>query len=464
MTPVKNLRSTPLPRPGESKTAQSPDGYEPGPRSAALFDEEQRYLTPGLQSVALFSRIALARGEGAVIEDEDGNRYIDLMAGIGVASIGHGHPEYARALAEQAARVSVGSFVTRNRLDFAKRLASVTPAGLSRVQLYSSGAEAVEAALRLAKSHTRKFEFVGFWGGFHGKTGGVLGLLGDDFKQQLGPLMPGLYSSPYPNPYRCPFGALEEHDCAAHCLEFLRNMIKKATTGALAAIIAEPIQGTAGNVVPPAGWLRGLREIARENDALWISDEMITGFGRTGRWFGCMHEDAVPDVITIGKGMGGGFPVSGVITTDEISRAKPFANPSGSSSSYGGNPLASAACATTLRIIQEEKLVDASRKTGELLMKRLRAMQGRFRFIGDVRGRGLMIGVELVRDRKTKEPLPKPVCRAIFDEGLRRGVLAMSYGPCIRINPPLNIPADVALEGLDRLEEALAAAAARFTL
>ena len=438
--------------------------YAPGPKSAALFDEEQRYMTPGLQSIALFSKIALARGRGSVIEDEDGRSYIDLMAGIGVASLGYAHPEYVRAMSDQVSRIHVGSYTSRNRVDFARRLAGVTPKGLTRVQLYSSGAEAVEAALRLAKSQTKKFEFVGFWGGFHGKTGGVLPLLGDEFKAGLGPLMPGMYSSPYPNPYRCPLGAQGEHDCAAHCLEHLRTLLKKTTSHALAGILVEPIQGTAGNVIPPAGWLPGLRKVADEFGALLIADEMITGFGRTGKWFGCHHEGVVPDIITIGKGMGGGFPVSGLITTDAISQAKPFANPSGSSSSYGGNPFASTACATALRIIQEENLVEHSRKTGEAMLQKLRQMQERFRFIGDVRGRGLMIGVELVTDRKTKELLPKTVCRTLFDEGLKRGLLAMSYTPAIRINPPLNTPLDVALEGLGRLEEAMAAMARRHSL
>ena len=444
--------------------AAAKDEYYPGPKSVALFEEEQKYMTPGLQSIALFSKIALARGEGSVIEDEDGNSYIDLMAGIGVASLGYGHPEYARVMSEQVSRISVGSFTSRYRVDFAKRLASITPKGLTRLQLYSSGAEAVEAAFRLAKSQTKKFEFIGFWGGCHGKTGGVLGLLGDEFKVGLGPLMPGLYSSPYPNPYRCPLGTQGEHDCAAHCLDHLRTLIKKTTTGALAGIIVEPIQGTAGNVIPPKGWLQGLRQIATESGAMLISDEMITGFGRTGKWFGCMHDEVVPDIITIGKGMGGGFPVSGLVTTDAISQAKPFANPSGSSSSYGGNPFASAACATALRIIQEQDLVEHARATGEAMMKKLREMQERFRFIGDVRGRGLMIGVELVADRKTKALLPKPICRALFDEGLRRGVLAMSYTPAIRINPPLNTPVDVALDGLGRLEAAMEAVRERFKL
>ncbi|MBI4386083.1 MAG: aspartate aminotransferase family protein [Elusimicrobia bacterium] len=438
--------------------------FPTGPRSLALFDEEQRFLIPGLQSIALFSRIALDRGRGSILVDEDGREYIDFSAGIGVASIGHAHPDYVRRLSEQLARISVGSFTTRARLHFARTLATITPGELDRVQLYSSGAEAVEAAIRLAKSRTKKFEIVGFWGGFHGKTGGVLGALGSDFKWGLGPLMPGLYLSPYPNAYRCPFGERKPHDCAGHCLDFLRSMIRLETTGSVAAIIAEPIQGTSGNVLPPDGFLRGLREIADEFGALWISDEMITGFGRTGRWFGCQHETALPDILTIGKGMAGGFPISGVVTTADIAQSLPFAKPSGSSSSYGGNPLACAAAAATLDILRAEGLVERSRAAGGRLLRRLREMQRRFDFIGDVRGRGLMIGVELVTDRRSQEPLSKEICRALFAEALRRGLLALSYSHAIRINPPLNIPDELSDRGADILEESFAAIQKRFGL
>lgn len=443
----------------------SPQTRVAGPLSKALFDEEQLYFTPGLQSIALFSELAMEGGRGCVLEDADGRQYLDFVAGIGVASIGHAHPKYVQAISEQVSRISVGSFTTRHRLEFAKSLAKVTPKGLNRIQLYSSGAEAVEAALRLAKSHTKKFEAIGFWGGFHGKTGGVLGLLGGDFKMKLGPLMPGLFLTPYPNPYRCPFGTKEDHDCAAHCLQFLRDMIRNATTGAISAILCEPIQGTAGNVIPPPGFLTGVREIAHEHGALWIADEMITGFGRTGRWFGCQHEPAaVPDILTIGKGMAGGLPVSGIITTAEIAQSLPFANPSGSSSSYGGNPLAAAAADVTLQIIRDENLVENSRRVGKKLLARFQALQSKHAFIGDVRGRGLLIGVELVADPATKEPLDKQICRALFHDCLRRGLVTMSYSPAIRINPPLNITEAQADQGAGILEEALAAIAQRFHL
>lgn len=420
-----------------------------------LFREEQDRIAPGLQSIALYSRLELEKGSGSILTDVRGREYIDFVAGIGVASLGHSHPDYVRMVGEQLSRLSVGSFTTRNRVEFLKLLSTVLPGDLKRFQFYSSGAEAVEAALRLAKSHTKKYEVIGFWGGFHGKTGGVLGLLGDEFKKGLGPHMPGLHLCPYPNPYRCPLGAGGPHDCAAHCLEYLHNFIDRSTAGALCAVISEPVQGTAGNVIPPDGWLKGLAEIARENGALFICDEMLTGFGRTGKMFGFEHEDVVPDIVTLGKGLGGGFPVTGILAREEVAHAKPWANPSGSSSSYGGNPLAAAACRAALQIVLKEDLPEKARATGDLMANRLKEMQERHPSIGCVRGRGLMVGLELVEDRKTKRLLPKETCRKLFDACLRRGLLSMTYTTPVRINPPLNIPQDLARRGLDILDEAL---------
>ncbi|MFA6004183.1 MAG: aspartate aminotransferase family protein, partial [Elusimicrobiota bacterium] len=347
----------PTPAHAPQKTAR----YTPGPKSKTLCEAESHHIAPGLQTIALYSQIALESAHGRHIRDLDGKEYLDFVAGIGVASLGYSHPEYVRIVSEQLAKVSIGSFTSPHRANFVKTLATVTPQGLDRIQLYSSGAEAVEAAVRLAKSRTKKYEIIGFWGGFHGKTGGILPVLGDSFKHDLGPLMPGLYTSPYPNQDHCPFGAQGEHDCAAHCLEFLRELIKRSTANAIAAVIAEPIQGTAGNVIPAPGFLKGLRALTKELGAMYISDGMITGFGRTGNMWGCDHEGIIPDIMTVGKGLGGGFPVSGVITSTEIANSKPWGNPSGSSSSYGGNPLASAACDAALGIILKEKLVENSR-------------------------------------------------------------------------------------------------------
>ena len=436
---------------------------EVGPRSKAIVELEQRHMAPGLQSFALYSGLAMARGQGSRIFDEDGNGYVDFIAGIAVGSVGHCHPHYVKTLQEQAAKLTFGSFTTEVRAKFLNLLAGVTPPGLTRIQLFSGGAEAVEAAFRLAKAVTKKFEFVGYSGAFHGKTGGVLPLLWGDFKEGLGPFVPGTYSAPYADCYRCPLN-LTYPDCGIACAEKTRDLIRNQTGRQVAAIIVEPMQGTAGNVIPPPGFLSAVQSIAKENGALLIADEMITGFGRTGTFWGVEHDGVVPDVMTCGKGIGGGFPLAAVVSTDALTAAKPWSNPSGSSSSYGGNPLGSAAGLAALEIITRENLVENSRRVGAAMLARLRAMQEKHRVIGDVRGKGLLLGVELVKDRTTKELVPKDFARALFQECLRRGLLAMSYAPVIRINPPLSIDEPTALEGLEILDEAIGATAREWKL
>jgi len=420
-------------------------------------------MAAGLQSFALHAERAMAQGKGATLIDEDGNTYIDFIAGIAVGSVGHCHPHYVEALKRQVERLTFGSFSTEVRARFLELLTSLTPPGLTRVQLFSGGAEAVEAALRLAKAATKKHEVMGFWGGFHGKTGGVLGLLGSDFKHQLGPFTPGQYLSPYADCYRCPL-RLTYPSCGIACAEYLRDVIRYQTSGQIAAIIVEPMQGTAGNVIPPEGFLRAVQSVARDHGALLICDEMITGFGRTGTMWGADHDGVAGDVMTVGKGMGGGFPLSGVVSTDELTAAKPWSNPSASSSSYGGNPLASAAGLASLEIILGEDLVKNSERVGAVMLARLEAMKERFRTVGEVRGKGLMLGIELVRDRQTKQPVGKDVTQALYQECLRRGLVAMTYSPTIRINPPLVITEEAAVEGLAILEDALAAVLPRHGL
>ena len=392
----------------------------PGPKSKAVFDAEARYLAPGTQSVALFSQLCIDRGEGAILYDLDGNRYIDLLAGVSVASLGYAHPKYVAALQRQVARIHVGSFATEHRAALVKLLAELAPGDLNRTQLYSSGAEAVEAAVRLAKSRTGHQELIGFWGGFHGKTGGVLPLLGSSFKHALGPLMPGAYLSPYASCARCAFDKTFP-SCEWHCVDFLRKKIEVETTRNVAAIIVEPIQGTAGNVVPPPGYLKLLRQLADELGALLICDEMITGFGRTGKMFAIEHEGVIPDILTVGKGFGGGFPMSGIIAREEVAFAKPFANPSGSSSSYGGNPLAAAAARITVETIIEEDLVAHSRRLGATMLAELKRWEADLPIVSDVRGRGLLLGMDLVVPG-TRTLLDKKTTRWIFDHSLRGSV------------------------------------------
>jgi len=249
-------------------------------------------------------------------------------------------------------------------------------------------------------------------------------------------------------------------DCGIACAEELRGVIRAQTQAEIAAVIVEPIQGTAGNVIPPRGFLSAVAEIARENGALLIADEMLTGFGRSGSMWACDHEGLIPDVMTVGKGIGGGFPLSAVVSTDALTAHPPFSRPSGSSSSYGGNPLAAAAGLAALEIIVGENLADNASRVGVAMLARLEALKEKYEFVGDVRGRGLMLAVELVRDRKAKELLPKEWTLDLFQECLRRGLVAMSYSPVIRINPPLNISEETALAGLEILDEALGAAVA----
>ncbi len=240
------------------------------------------------------------------------------------------------------------------------------------------------------------------------------------------------------------------------CLDFMRQQLRTTTAGAIAAILIEPMQGTAGNVVPPPEFLPGVQEIARENDALLIADEMITGFGRTGEMFACGHTATEPDVMTIGKGFGNGFPVTGLISTDAIVAAHPFSKASASSSSYGGNPLAATAALATVETIVAEDLVENAARVGAVLLDGLRALQEKYEFIGDVRGRGLLVGMDLVTDRASKQPLPAAVTEQIFLRALRRGLLLMGYFARVRINPPLVLTATEARDGVAILDEVFA--------
>ena len=435
----------------------------PGPKSLRYFNEEQEYISPGIQTIALLSKIVLERGEGCIVEDVDGNRYIDFFAGVAVASLGHAHQRYVAAMQEQISKISVGSFTTPHRAELARLISDIAPGDLRRTQFFSGGSEAVEAAIRLAMSYTKKCEVVGFWGGFHGKTGGVLGLLGDTFKHQLGPLMPGRYLTPYAYCYRCAVNQTFPQ-CEFACVDFLEEMVKRETTNDIAAIVVEPFQGTAGNVIPPEGYLLHLKKVAEKIGALLIVDEMITGFGRTGKMFGCQHDNVVPDIITIGKGFGSGYPITGVISRDEIIFSKPFANPSGSSSSYGGNPLAAAAALVTLQTILEENLVENSVRVGAFMLEKLLAFKEKYPFVGDVRGKGLLIGIELVKDKTTRERLDRTHTRMIFQECLKRGLIMMGYNAEIRINPPLIIDEETAEEGIAIMDEVFSYAANRLNV
>lgn len=425
----------------------------PGPGSRRLRERESQHIAPGFQAIAAYAGIAVDRGEGCDLIDVDGNRFLDLSASICVAALGYGHPAYRSALHEQLDRCHAGSFTTEARVRALEVVTELAPAGLSRLQLYSGGAEAVESAMRLARAFTGKQETLSFWGGFHGKTTGALAQMGSDFKQGLGPLPTGAHITPYADCAHCPFGA-RYPECGLLCVEFAREKLKRETTGSLSAILVEPMQGTAGNVVPPPTFLPAVAEVAREHDALLIADEMITGFGRTGTMFGVEHSGTDPDIMTVGKSLGGGFPVSGVLAREEIAGAHPWSKPSFSSSSYGGHPLAAAAVAASVTTIRNEALAENAARVGEHLRRGIEVLSDRRPSVANVRGEGLFIGFDLLDEAGALWSRAR--CQSLFQALLRRGVLSMAYAPRVRINPPLTLSVNEADEALDALDSALA--------
>ena len=428
-------------------------GELPGPRSRALRDREAKILAPGSQAIAAYAGIAVESGEACEIRDVDGNQFLDLAAGICVAALGYGHPRYVEALSVQIRAIHAGSLTSEARVRALEAIASVLPRGLDRMQFYSGGSEAVESAIRLARAYTGKTEILSFWGGFHGKTAGSLAQLGSSFKWGLGPLAPAAYLAPYADCARCPFHTTYP-ECGLLCVEFIRDKLKAETSGSLAAILIEPMQGTAGNVVPPPDYLPAIADVARERGALLIADEMITGFGRTGRFFGVEHTEVLPDIMTVGKSLGAGFPVSGLIARDEVTQAKPWSTPSFSSSSYGGNPLAAAAVAASISIIRDEGIVERVRRVGDYLKKGFVDISQRYPVVTDVRGEGLFIGFDLV-EPGTKTLWDSARCQSLFQALLRRGLLTMAYAPRVRVNPPLILELDQASEALEIFDSAL---------
>lgn len=422
-------------------------------KAKALFEAEQQFIAPGIQTIALVSQLAIAHGRGATLTDLDGRTYLDLNAGVSVASLGHAHPRYVAALTKQLQAVSVGSFTSEPRAQLVRLIADLAPGELSRTQFFSGGAEAVEAGIRLARSFTKRTDVVGFTGGFHGKTAGVLPISDVDWKTLIGPLPAGHHLAPYADPTRFD-GSADE--CREHAIKELRRVIEEKIAGRPAVIVIEPVQGTAGNIVPPAGFLRDVRDVAHEYGALLLADEMITGFGRTGKLFGCNQDEVVPDIMTLGKGMASGFPVSALVSTDGIMAATPFSLPSASSSSYGGNPLAAAAALVTIQTILSDGLVENSATVGRILREGLEAIAAKRRSIANVRGRGLLVGFDLVSDKKTKTLLSKEKCIDFFRRGLAEGLIMMSYTPRVRVHPPLILTADqanAALAIIDRVLE-----------
>jgi len=422
----------------------------PGPRSKGVHLRKERYVAKPLAPLAPFYAV---RAEGSVIEDLDGNRFLDFSGGWGVMNVGHNHPKVVAAVLAQAELSLHTDFTAvpyEPYVELAARLAELVPGpSPKKCAFFNSGAEAVENAVKIARAATRRKAVLVFDNAFHGRTLLTMTMThkASPYKAGFGPYASDVCRLPYPYPYRYPISmaAIE------------RRMLSLVDPGEVACVVVEPVVGEGGFIVPPPEFLPFLRALADRYGFLLVADEVQCGVGRTGRFFACEHSDVEPDLICVAKSIAGGLPLSGVIGKAAVMDAPVLG---GIGSTYGGNPVACAAALAVLDVIKEDGLLARARHIGEVLMRELRALERTYSVIGDVRGLGAMVGVELVTDRKTREPDPGTTKRVQL-EALRRGVVfptAGVYGNVVRFLIPLTIPDEALLEGLAVLSEAFAAA------
>jgi len=399
------------------------------------------------EMVPALGNFIVVRAEGATIWDTNGKEYVDAFAGIAVTNAGHGRPEILEAARRQMEKfVHSHTFLYPHEpaAELAEQLAAVAPGRLSKCFFGSTGAEVNEAAMRLARAYTGRTEFIGLYGGFHGRTAGLLSVTGNSRrKRRGGPFLPGTTVAPAPYLYRSPFPVTEENAAEIYA-RLLDDVIVCATSGDVAAFIAEPVLGEGGIIVPPKGYFRAVKDVLDRYGILFICDEIQTGYNRTGTLFAIEQEGVEPDIMTTAKGLANGWPLSAMITRPQIAAAF---QPDDFLTTYGGNPVCCAAALATLEIHREEKLGEQSKRKGDWVIGELRRRLADAPCVGDIRGRGLMIGIEFVADRKTKQPAPK-TARAVRERCRDLGVLVGQGGlhkNVVRIQPPLVI-SDAQLE------------------
>jgi len=429
-------------------------GPLPGPRARAVIARDEQVVSP---SYTRCYPLVAARGEGAMVEDVDGNRFLDFNAGIAVVATGHCHPRVVAAIQQQAARLihmSGTDFYYEEMVSLAEKLSAIAPGEAARrVSFGNSGAEAVEGAIKLARYATGRDKIIAFFGAFHGRTVGALSLTASKATQRkgFGPLMPGVVHAPYPYCYRCPFGK-EPDSCAVECVAHIENTLLKTIAPAeeIAAIVVEPVQGEGGYIVPPRKFLDELARVAGQNGILLIFDEVQCGMGRTGKMWAAQHFDAVPDIFAVAKGIASGLPLGATVARADLMTWPPGAH----ASTFGGNPVACSAALVTIALLEEELMLNASRM-GSYLMDRIRDWPERFPHVGEVRGLGLMIGIELVRDPATRQRAPELRDRVV-QRAFERGLLVLGAGAnTVRLSPPLVVTHDQCAFALDTLEECL---------
>ena len=408
----------------------------PGPEAKKVLAQDAKYVSPS------YSRpypLVAKSGSGAIVEDVDGNRFLDFSAGIAVVATGHCHPKVVRAIQKQAAELihlSGTDFYYPSLSALAQKLSEIAPgAGVKRVFFGNSGTEAIEAAMKLARFYTGRDKFIAFTNAFHGRTFGSLSLTASRpvQRQKFSPLLPGVTHIPYANCYRCVYN-LKPEDCAMYCARILEEHYFRNVLPAdeVAAIFVEPIQGEGGYVVPPAEFLRELRRICDRHGILLVVDEIQSGMGRTGKWWACEHSGVTPDILCVAKGIASGMPLSATICRAEMMNWPPGAH----ASTFGGNPVSIAAAFATIELVEQKYMANAARM-GEHLKGQLSDWPARHPLVGDIRGAGLMVGVELVKNRATKEPAAKERTR-LLELAFHSGLLVLGCGSSsVRLMPPL---------------------------
>ena len=420
----------------------------PGPKSIEYHSRASKYMKGYSSQVKLFP-VVFEKGYGYTLTDVDGNTYIDFSSGIYVSSLGHCHPKVSEAICKYAKTLmNCHDFTTPIKTKLLEKLASITPGDLNGIQLYDSGTTAVEAGLRAARMATGKFEFISFYRDFHGKTLGAVSLARVDKSQGI--RAPGFFLVPRGYCYRCAF-KMNYPSCNLYCVDYIEEVIKEETTGQVAAIVLEPIQGWAGSIIPPDGWIQKIRKLCDKYGILLFADEVLTCMGRTGKMFAMEHYNTIPDIITLGKSFGNGFPVTAMVISEKY---KDVLDRISASTSYGGNPMACAAALASIQVIEEENLCENAREVGEYMLKLLNEIKERHKIVGDVRCIGCLGGIELVKDRNSKEPFEEAGIM-VYKKAFQKGLAWVPAGHNLRLAPPIIITKEVAKKGLEIIEEAI---------
>ena len=433
----------------------------PGPKARELLERDSNILS---SSVVRWYPLVAESGAGCVVKDVDGNEYVDFNSGLVVLNVGHSHPRVVKAIKDQAEKLihySWTDFYYKPIIDLGEQLIKITP-GLSRKRVFfsNSGAEANEAAMKMSRWHTRKPLFLAYTGSFHGRSFGAMSLTGSKPVQRrhFFPLVPQVTHVPYPYCYRCAF-SLKYPECKMWCVDFIDEEVLKKyhPPEDTAAMVVEPIQGEGGYVVPPDDYFQRLKKILDKYGILLVDDEIQSGMGRTGKWFALEHWGVTPDIVTTAKALASGMPIGATIAKEEIMDWEGGSH----ANTFGGNPVACAAALQVIDIIKEEKLLENATRQGTYLMKRLKEMQQKYSIMGDVRGKGLMIGVELVKDQETRAPASDEALE-VMNKCFKRGLAIITAGRCtMRFAPPLIITHEIIDAGLEVFESAVKEVAAQ---